>query len=408
MRTLSNAIKNVLAQNYAETKDVVTIIIPAQFGATNYPETTLYFANGEGIFIDGIQYENKLRNISAIKFSLSKAPDNCSFVIENVSRSLGFAITDFQRALDGSKIVIKRAFRTTDIDWETDIMFVGYINDTKVDQNNIEVTAVSDMNRRGTAVANEPLTQRCILRFNVNGSGVGPICGWMTSQPGNPLSCDKGVDTPNGCQSHGNQHRFGGVPQFTDITVSNGYDPTGGGWGDASGGGWCIAQSSFVLVEKEGKKLWVRAYELKVGDNLISIDSEGNFVPTKLVRTKLGTTKQLHTLITRQGYKISCTGEHGVMQKYTSATAEEVKNLEVGNKVLVYDFHKHSHFKDEIEYKIVNNREALIVSLQLETPYHLFMASDNEKGAIVSHNVKPIYTNYGDGGYPVNFYDAQY
>src|SRR4051812_17823116 len=104
MRTLSQAIKDVLAQEYAETKDVVIITIPPQQGDTVYSETVLYLANGEGIFIDGHNYENKLRQIGEIKFSLGKAPDNAEISIENVSRSLGFTLTDFERSLDGAKV----------------------------------------------------------------------------------------------------------------------------------------------------------------------------------------------------------------------------------------------------------------------------------------------------------------
>lgn len=412
MRQLSDAIKDVLAQGWAETKDVIIITIPEQFGATHYPETVLHFANGDGIFIDGFEYENKLRNIGAIKFALNKTPDSASFTIENVSRSLGFSVTDFQRALDGSQVVIKRAFKTTAVDWETDIIFVGFIRDTKVDQQQIEVSLSSDMNRRGTSVANIPLTQRCILKFNVNGSGVGPVCGWLTSQPGNPLSCDKGLETPNGCQSHGNQHRFGGVPSFTAITSSNGYDITGGGgggggWGDGSGGGWCIAQKSLVLIEREGKKLWTKAIDLTCDDTLVSIDGEGNFVPTKIVKISLGTVPKLYTIVTRKGYSLSCSGEHGVMQKYTKVDPVAIKELFCGDEVLVYDFESHIHFKDEIIGYVINEKDNLVVSLQLESPYHLFMASDTEDGAIVSHNVKPIFTNFGDGAYPVNWYSNE-
>jgi hypothetical protein len=88
MRTLSQAIRNVLAKEYGETRDVAIITIPEQQGAIVYPETTLYFGNGEGIVLDGKAYQNKLRSISAIKFSLGKAPDNADISIENVSRDL--------------------------------------------------------------------------------------------------------------------------------------------------------------------------------------------------------------------------------------------------------------------------------------------------------------------------------
>lgn len=394
MRTLSQAIKNVLAQDYAETKDVVIITIPEQQGATVYPETTLYFANGEGVVLDGKAYENKLRNIGAIKFSLGKAPDNTDISIENVSRDLGFTLTDFQRVLDGSKVEIKRAFKVSESTWETNVMFVGYVRDTKVSQDKIDLSLTSDMTRRGTSVAGRPLTQRCIFRFNVNGSGVGPLCGWVTSQPGNPLSCDKGLDTVNGCQAHGNQHRFGGVPAFTALDLSNGYDYTSGGWGEGSGGGWCISIDSLVLAAREGKRVWVEAASLRANDFLVSIDPEGRFVPSRIVSVQEGEVEKLLSLTTARGYTLSSSEEHGIMQKYSSADAVAVGTLVVGDEVLVYDFATHTHLKDAIKKISVSTQKSRVLKIQLEAPHHLFMAAENEEGAIVSHNRKPVYTDY--------------
>src|SRR4051812_43613179 len=192
MRILSQAIKDVLASDYGQTKDVVQIDIPAQTGTASYPAVSLYLANGSGVFIAGRNYQDGLRSIGAIKMSLGKAPDNAELTIENVSRSLGFTLTDFTRMLDGSKITVSRAFKVASGAWEADIMFVGYIGDVKIDQERISISATSDMSRRGTAVADRTVTQRCIWKFNAEGSGVGPLCGWKLSQPGNRFSCDKG------------------------------------------------------------------------------------------------------------------------------------------------------------------------------------------------------------------------
>ncbi len=405
MRTLSATIKAVLAQDFGETKDVVIITVPEQQGATVYPETTLYFANGEGVVLDGKVYENKLRGIGAIKFSLGKAPDNTEIAIENVSRDLGFTLTDFRRALDGSKVEIKRAFKTSDSTWETDSMFTGYVKEhPKVSQDIIGLVLSSDMTRRGTSVAGRPLTQRCIYRFNTNGSGVGPLCGWITSQPGNPLSCDKGLETVNGCQAHGNQHRFGGVPAFTALDVNaaaqtgTGYDSTGGGWGESSGGGWCISIDSLVLAEKEEKRVWMEAKKLQHADILISIDPEGRFVPTRVVRVEDSIIKELTTLTTEKGYSLSSSPEHGIMKKYSHADGVAVQDFSIGEEVLAYDFKNHVHLKDVIKSIVISSQETRVLKIQLEAPNHLFMAANNELGAIVSHNQKPGFTsNYGFG-----------
>ena len=405
MRTLSQAIKDVLAAEYGETRDVVIITIPAQYGAVNYPETTLYLANGEGVVVDGKTYENKLRAISSIKFSLGKAPDNADLTLENVSRELGFTLTDFQRMLDGSKVVIKRAFKVPS-GWESNTLFVGYIRDVRVSFDVININVTSDMSRRGTSVAGRTITQRCIFRFNTNGSGIGPLCGWVTSQPGNALSCDKGLDTPNGCQSHGNQHRFGGVPAFTVVNTGNGYDTGSGGdttWGSGPGGGWCISVDSWVLTERGGKKVWIRAYDLHDGDYLISIDKFGRFVPTKVHKVTPANTSKLYTISTVLGYSLSCSPTHRVMQHYSREDGVAVNTLKEGDEVLCYDFKEHSHLIDTIESIETIKRSSIVLQLELDD-HHLFMAGRETLGAIVSHNLKPIFTDFND--YPMDRYYA--
>src|SRR6476661_9768909 len=223
MRNISPAIQAVLDADYGETRDVVVITIKEQIDPP-FPETVLYYSNGQGVSIDGHDYTDKLRGVGTIKFSLSSSPDNAEVVIENVSRDLGFILTNTRRIFDGAQVEIKKAFKIADGTFEAVTLFVGQITDTKVNQESITFSVVSDMNRRGTSVSGRTVTQRCIFKFNVQGSGIGPSCGWQTSQPGDPLSCDHDLNTLNGCASHGNVHRYGGVPAFTAITEGNGYD----------------------------------------------------------------------------------------------------------------------------------------------------------------------------------------
>jgi hypothetical protein len=309
--------------------------------------------------------------------------------------------------LDGSKVVLKRAFKVSDRDWETDIIFTGYVRDTKVSQDKIDLSLNSDMSRRGTSVAGTPLTQRCILKFNINGSGVGPLCGWTTSQPGNALSCDKGLETPNGCQSHGNQHRFGGVPPFTVIEASNGYDYNSGGWGQSSGGGWCIFIGSIVLVARNGKKQWLEAQDLRANDFVISIDAEGRFVPSRVLGVEEGTADKLVTLTTSKGYSLSSSAEHGIMKQYSSAESFAVGDFKIGDEVLCYDYATHTHLKDTVRKIFVSTVESRVLKIALETPNHLFMAADNQSGAIVSHNNKPIYTDFDRDQQFYSAYDSK-
>lgn len=398
MRELSETIKEVLAADAAETKDVVIITIPEQQGAITYPETILHLANGDGVFIDGVNYENKLRSMSGIKFSLGKAPDNAEFTIENVSRTLGFSLTDFERSLDGSKVVINRAFKVEGDVWEPDTMFVGYIRDVKVNQEHIEISCNSDMARRGTSVAGDPITQRCLRRFNINGSGIGVDCGWTTSQPGNPLSCDKGLNTENGCQSHGNQHRFGGLPAFTALSEGNGYDPLGTGWGGGTGGGWCIIQGSYILVDKKGTKTWTKVEHLTKETLVVSINDKGQFVPARILKIEKRKVDSFIKATTLKGYSTSGSDSHRIVSNFVNDEGKPLEEFKKDDKVIVYDFIKHIHFQDYIESIEKINKEVEVYMISLEYPNHLYLAGDLVQGCLVSHNRKPT---PGDFDFPI-------
>lgn len=400
MRQLSQVIQDVLKSEWAETKQVVEITIPEQIGAVSYPETTLYLANGEGVAVNGRLYENRLRKISSVKFSLSKTPDEAQIIIENVSRDLGFTLSDFRRALDGSRVEIKQLFKANGV-WEPDTIFIGQIRDVRVNQEAIELSVNSDMSKRGTSVAGRTITQRCLFRFNVNGSGIGPLCGWSIGQPGNPLSCDKGLDTVNGCQSHGNQHRFGGVPSFTNIDAGNGYEAGGGGigsgWGDGSGGGWCISLQSWVLCERDGVQYRTKAHNIHKGDYLVSLDKGGKVIKTKVVNATVGNTSTLYVISTENKYILSCSPTHNVMQDLASSTGVPVNTLKEGDSVLSYNFSENKYEVDVIHSIEKIKRSTLVLLLELEAPNHLFLAGDSFDGYIISHNLKPYYTT-GDTG----------
>ena len=389
MRSLSQTIKDVLASNTGQTKDVIKITIPAQTGLVVYPQTTLYLANGEGVFINGQAYSNMVRSIGSVKYVLGKASDSVDITLENVSRTLGFTLTDTKRALDGSKIEIGRAFNGA-VGWEVDTYYVGYIRDIKINQETIQLSTTSDFARIGTSVAGVTMTQRCLLTFNKSGNNPnGKKCGWTTGQPGNPYACDKGVDTANGCKSHGNLHRFGGVPAFTVLASgNNGYDTGGGGWGDGSDGGFCVDLDTWILVSRDSTKIWAKAFNLLKGDKLISINKFGRLVETKIVDATIGETSTLFTISTKEGYSLSCSPTHPVMNDVSMVNGISVNTLKLGDEVVVYDFKNEVHFKDKVTSIEKFDKDRKVLLLELETPYHLFISGKETNGGIVSHNLK--------------------
>lgn len=208
-RVVNTAIRAILDADYAETHDVVEIILPLKIGETEDDRIRYFVAATSGLEVDDQLYEPLLRSIGAIKFSLGKAPDNSEIRLDNVSRTFGSTLTDTTRALDGAKVVIRRAFKTTSGAYESVELFHGYVRDVKVDQDAVNLNIVSDMSRRSNQVASRAVTQRCIWTFR------GVECGWTPDQPGDPTACNKVFDDAGGCLGHGNQPRFGGVPTLT-------------------------------------------------------------------------------------------------------------------------------------------------------------------------------------------------
>jgi hypothetical protein len=70
-----------------------------------------------------------------------------------------------------------------------------------------------------------------------------------------------------------------------------------------------------------------------------------------------------------------------------------VNTLKLNDEVLVYDYKESKHYIDVISSIESIKRPTLVLLLELEEPNHLFMASKERNGAIVSHNNKPIFTD---------------
>jgi hypothetical protein len=404
MRTLSENIKAVLSSSYMETKDVVIITLPEQFDPIS-PEVTLYLANGAGIVIDGQVYSNKLRAISNLKFSLGSAPDNAEITIENVSRDLGFILTDRTKVFDGAKIIIKRAFKISENNWETVILFVGQIRNVKINEDSITLSSISDMSKRGTNMAQRSLTQKCIWVFNEYGSGIGPNCGWTTAQPGDPASCDHDLDSTNGCKAHGNQHRFGGVPAFTALTESNtgvggggglpgGYDaPDPSNWGYGGGGGWCVHPNTWILCQNYKKeRYWVQAFKVKENETLVTVDKFGKFLTTNVVKASKGTTTKLYTVTSERGFSISCSPSHPFITSLTDTEGTPCNLLKVGQKTLTSYKDSEKVIEDTITSIEQVETSCNVIMFQLEEPHHVYIGGSTVDGAFLFHNMKPMDT----------------
>lgn len=381
MRILPETIKAVLEQDWAETHDLIELTIPEQEDPA-YPEVTLYLATADNIWIGGNYYNPVINKIESIKFSKGRSPDNAEVVIENVSRVFGFLLTDTQRGIDGAKAVIKKAFKIHDGSYEAYPLFIGYVRDVRVDETQLEISIVSDMSRAGTTVAGRTITQRCIWIFKDKN------CGWTIAQTGDPVFCDYGVDTPKGCKSHSNLHRFGGVPAFTALNSGNGYDPNNGWPIDPDRTGWCVTPDTQILCINElGQEYWRQAKDVKAGDYLVSVSKFNALVKTKVIEVARGETTRIYNFTTENGVSLSCSPTHPIMEAANKNEGKPAYLIKKGDEILT--------FKDRIETSkidtiTVNETPSEVYIFRLEEPYHTYITGDKKVGGIVSHNLKPI------------------
>jgi hypothetical protein len=201
--------------------------------------------------IDGQDYKDKLVTVPTVSFSSGQAADSASFEVDNSTGYYGALLNDYDNLFREIYITIRecyelRLYGNSSGLYEDEMVFIGYANnvDTTRPNNRISFECISDVARNRILVASRILTQRtCVHAFNKNGvkDPATDPCGWQTSMPGDPLSCDFTRDGLNGCISHGNEHRMGAIVGLVNanlVTVSSDtYGIGAGGFNYNSGGG---------------------------------------------------------------------------------------------------------------------------------------------------------------------------
>jgi hypothetical protein len=406
MRELSAAIKKVLSQDYMEVHDLVEITLP-EFRyfvgdqEITLPKKTLYLAGLE-IEINGQPYQNSLREIGQIRYTLSNAPDGCSVTVENMTKTFGRYLTS-ERKLDNARVTVKRAFLTDDGWWEIDTIFRdGYVRDSKVNGEVVTLNVVHEMSRKNATVANFPVTQRCYWIFRKEG------CMWDPSQPGDPSYCSKERDTEEGCKGHGNLPQFGATGHFTIMESGSGYDPypnnfPGGGVGGGGVGHWCVQPHTKIYLLREGGiKSWLPAHKVQKDDVLLSIDTFGQVIRTRVNEVINGETTQLMSIRTKD-FSLTCTPSHPIITALGDDKGTPAAELQVGDEILVYDVNDISAKLQVIESLERWGVPEKVITFNLEES-HTFVGSNQRNGGIVSHNLKADL----DSGFGYRSYDQAY
>lgn len=188
-----------------------------------YAAETLYFSS-QAVAYGGNFYEPRLRSKPTPKQTLGAGLDGGQARIDNTDYEQGLKFLPKERFIEGSRVVIRFAWKLADGTVTVDEVFNGEIaagTNLSIADNAINLNLTGDLYKPSVVLGAFPLAQRCVYKFNVNGL-LPPdesLCGWQPIQGGNPVFCDKTEDGANGCIAHGNLHRIGAIPFFANVTV---------------------------------------------------------------------------------------------------------------------------------------------------------------------------------------------
>lgn len=165
----------------------------------------LVTAHSEPVVFDGETYHPWRVRLPRID---SGGPGDLSAAKLEFSNVGGIA-AEYLRSFEGlkGKRVVVRLVNSLHLDAATHALPHTYeIADSRVDAGVASLTLGKLPLHNATCPARRFARLVCGVAFR------GPLCGWDTSQQGDPDSCDRLLDSPNGCVAHGNTPRFGGQP----------------------------------------------------------------------------------------------------------------------------------------------------------------------------------------------------
>jgi hypothetical protein len=186
-------------------------------------------------------YEHALTEPAKGRHQRDRGNDYSQFSVANPDNRIWDQLMPLEDLFERGEIVVCECYEIAGGYFEEEIRFIGFVKDFTVNDAGptVDFTCQSDMSRTGFLVGNRILTRdRCGTAFNINGlvPANKHLCGWQTSQGGNPLFCSKLVEGIDGCKAHNNLHRIIMVPGLNSAIVEVVAPGAGGfGTGDETG-----------------------------------------------------------------------------------------------------------------------------------------------------------------------------
>ena len=214
MRTIPESLQE--EKDSLEQSELITLVELQLNGSQ-----TLFLAMAdEDITYDGTLYEKWRLSLGEMTENIEGSIDTIDFSVGNVSREMQ-AYIEANDGLRGNKLVIKQVYRDLLLDNTAFVSETYYIAETNCTPEQISFSCTSKFDQAGIRL---PLSRASRSHCDWEYDDV-ETCDW-TNQSGtldtanypsaDSSTCDKGLNTPNGCKAHNNATRprmFQGIPE---------------------------------------------------------------------------------------------------------------------------------------------------------------------------------------------------
>ena len=195
LRFPGSSLKTALLSQVQEIIPLVKIV-PRQ---ADYPAI---FVSDRRCTVGGQLYQARLLSWSGISQSIGNEADDASFTFGNadrVMRDLANAVELWRASIEFSLFHVGTGIKLD--------LWAGEVIDWKLDAGpEFTMRAADGLYELTLPYPDRLIDRNCWKVFN------GPACPYSAAgSGGSPSSCDKGLETPNGCRSHGMQRYYGGI-----------------------------------------------------------------------------------------------------------------------------------------------------------------------------------------------------
>jgi intein/homing endonuclease len=132
-------------------------------------------------------------------------------------------------------------------------------------------------------------------------------------------------------------------------------------------------------------KLWLKPTgKIEIGDEVLTVNPEGEVSITKVKNIARGTSDVIHVIHTDQGHMLKCSPSHPIIMGFGDTTGRPARKVRKGDRVLVTDLSLRQVVEAEVDaIEVLTMEKPMdVVTFELEGKDHTFVAD-----GIVTHNI---------------------